>query len=71
MEVGDHDAYKALHRAAEVSFDNGDTIRVLLEAGANIEAKTTVYGNTPLLGAAYRRTAWNGTTYALLKGGAM
>ena len=42
MEVGDHDGYTALHRAAEVGFDNGDTIRVLLEAGAKIEAKTTV-----------------------------
>ncbi|CAN0198480.1 unnamed protein product, partial [Ectocarpus sp. 4 AP-2014] len=52
--------------------DNGDTVRVLLEAGADVDAKTTEDGNcdTPLLVAVDRRIAPIGAIRALLEGGA-
>ena len=63
--------FTSLHRAAccDRRGDNGDVIRVLLEAGADIEAKTND-GSTPLHGAAYERLRTSGTILALLQGGA-
>lgn len=63
--------YTPLYRAAGPDRDNGSVIRVLLEAGADIEAKT-IYGYTctPLHGAAYRCIASSDNMRAFLKGGA-
>eukprot|EP00752_Nemacystus_decipiens_P015154 g13500.t1 len=69
----DDDGFTALHRAAEVDDpdrDNGDVIRVLLEAGADIEAKTIRDGCTPLHLAAFGRMASSATICALLEGDA-
>lgn len=54
VEASDGDGYTALHDAAGVD-DGRDAIRALLEAGADIEAKTTEYGTTPLHVASYKR----------------
>eukprot|EP00752_Nemacystus_decipiens_P007867 g7028.t1 len=68
-----HDGYTALHRAADVDgpiCNNGDVIRVLLEAGADIEARMSDDGYAALHLAACRRIASIGTIHALLAGGA-
>ena len=72
--------YTALHYAANVDggryVNNGEVIRVLLEAGADIEAKTSGYmhgkyaGSTPLHLAVSRRVGSSGTIRALLEAGA-
>eukprot|EP00752_Nemacystus_decipiens_P002423 g2284.t1 len=69
------DGYTALHHAAnnfeEPGCDTSDAVRALLEAGANIEARTLDLGCTPLHLAA-GRDQWQSsdTICALLDGGA-
>ena len=64
--------YTALHRAFDGGHgphgDHGDVVRALIEAGADIEAKTTDYGLTPLHLAALKDSS--GGIRALLEGGA-
>lgn len=63
--------YTALHyTGVNVRADNGSVVRMLLEAGADIEAKTTESGYTALHFAANRLTSSRGTMAALLEGGA-
>ncbi|CAM9249933.1 unnamed protein product [Ectocarpus sp. 4 AP-2014] len=50
--------------------DNGDAVRALLRAGANVDVKTAVCCSTPLHVAVNRRIASDGTIRALLEGGA-
>ncbi len=65
--------WTALHHAASCRFhweDNSGTVRILLKAGADIEAKTTRGSITPLdLAVSTRETSCN-TILALLEGGA-
>ncbi|CAN0531001.1 unnamed protein product [Ectocarpus sp. 12 AP-2014] len=76
VHATDDDGYTALHCCVSVIDepvgDNGDTVRVLLEAGADVDAKTTEDSNcdTPLLVAVDRRIAPIGAIRALLEGGA-
>ncbi|CAN0386547.1 unnamed protein product [Ectocarpus sp. 8 AP-2014] len=76
VHVTDDGGYTALHCCVSVIDepvgDNGDTVRVLLEAGADVDAKTTEDSNcdTPLLVAVDRRIAPIGAIRALLEGGA-
>ncbi|CAN0279190.1 unnamed protein product, partial [Ectocarpus fasciculatus] len=66
--------WAALHIAACVDGpvrDNGDAVRVLLGAGADVNVKTTNdWCYTPLHYAVNRRIASDGTIRALLEGGA-
>ncbi|CAN0574715.1 unnamed protein product, partial [Ectocarpus sp. 12 AP-2014] len=64
--------YTALHSCAfEPAGDNGDAVRVLLEAGADVNAEATGRDcSTPLHVAVDRRIASTGTICALLEGGA-
>ncbi|CAN0551452.1 unnamed protein product, partial [Ectocarpus sp. 8 AP-2014] len=66
--------WTALHHAAFVDGpvrDNGDAVRVLLRAGADVNVKTTDDScSTPLHLAVDRRMASDGTIRALLEGGA-
>ena len=67
------DCLTALHRAAQFDGpdpdrDNGDVIRLLLEVGADIEAKTNGESYTPLHLAVWGKSS--GTIRALLEGGA-
>lgn len=66
----DHAGMTPLHSAAshERPGDNGDAVRVLLADGADIEAKTTEFGFSPLVIAAYCEFASCGTVFALLEG---
>lgn len=61
----DSDGLAPLHRAASMSRD--DVVRLLLDHGANIEARTTL-GDTPLLEAA--AGGWPTTVQLLLRAGA-
>ncbi|CAN0409324.1 unnamed protein product, partial [Ectocarpus fasciculatus] len=78
VHATDQHGYTALHCCAPQYFegkpvgDNGDAVRVLLEAGADVNAKTTDYASckTPLHIAVNRRIASIGTILALLEGGA-
>eukprot|EP00752_Nemacystus_decipiens_P012533 g11101.t1 len=73
VKVSDDDGFTSLHRAAgycRPRGENGDVIRALLDAGADIEAKLTTCGSTPLHRAAYERMETSGTIRALLEGGA-
>ncbi|CAB1108764.1 unnamed protein product [Ectocarpus sp. CCAP 1310/34] len=76
VHATDDGGYTALHCCVcdinEPVLDNGDTVRVLLEAGADVDAKTTGDGNcaTPLHYAVNRRIAPIGAIRALLEGGA-
>ncbi|CAN0447433.1 unnamed protein product, partial [Ectocarpus fasciculatus] len=80
VHATDQHGYTALHYCATVRIvgqpvgDNGDAVRVLLEAGADVNAKTTGDDpnccDTPLHLAVNRRTASIGTIRALLEGGA-
>ncbi|CAM9562565.1 unnamed protein product [Ectocarpus sp. 12 AP-2014] len=73
VDATDNLGWTALHHAASVggpARDSGDAVRVLLEAGADVNTKTT--GNnyfTPLHVAASQRGASMGTIRALLEGG--
>ncbi|CAN0370068.1 unnamed protein product [Ectocarpus sp. 12 AP-2014] len=63
----------ALHHVAQPSglvSVNGNAIRVLLKAGADIEAKTRGLARTPLHVSACSRPSARGTIRALLEGGA-
>ncbi|CAB1116736.1 unnamed protein product [Ectocarpus sp. CCAP 1310/34] len=63
----------ALHHAAEPSrrgSDKGNAVRVLLEAGADIEAKTKDCSSTPVHLSACSRSSTSGAILALLEGGA-
>ena len=62
-----------LHSAAQVDGpfrDNSSAVRVLLEAGADIDAKTTRYGATALHTAVCQYVPSSGTIRALLEAGA-
>lgn len=68
----DSDGITALHRAADgnlQSLDNSGTVRILLKAGADIEAKTNA-SSTPLDCAVNGQYASSDTILALLEGGA-
>ncbi|CAN0539526.1 unnamed protein product, partial [Ectocarpus sp. 8 AP-2014] len=73
VDATDENGYTALHFAASVEGpvqDNGDAVRVLLEAGADVNAKITGDCFTPLHLAVDTRIASMGTMRALLEGGA-
>ena len=63
----------ALHCAAGVGGDRddgGEAVRVLLEAGIDVDVKNTLRGYTPLHRAVMRRSAYSCAVLALLEGGA-
>ncbi|CAM9318506.1 unnamed protein product, partial [Ectocarpus sp. 12 AP-2014] len=63
----------ALHHAAQPSglvSGNGNAVRALLKAGADIEVKTRELARTPLHVSACSRSSTSGTIRALLEGGA-
>ncbi|CAN0292433.1 unnamed protein product, partial [Ectocarpus sp. 8 AP-2014] len=71
VNATNHHGWGALHHAASVDGpvrDNGDAVRALLEAGADVEVKTTGSCSTPLHVAANRRRTSDGTIRALLEG---
>ncbi|CAN0439900.1 unnamed protein product, partial [Ectocarpus sp. 12 AP-2014] len=73
VDPTNENGYTALHFAASVDGpvqDNGDAVRVLLAAGADVNAKTTSGCFTPLHLAVETRIASMGTMRALLEGGA-
>ncbi|CAM9760384.1 unnamed protein product [Ectocarpus sp. 12 AP-2014] len=77
VDATDNLGWTALHCCATAFEDNsvgdnGDAVRVLLEAGADVDAKTTTANScsTPLHIAVARRMAPTGTIRALLEGGA-
>ncbi|CAN0415818.1 unnamed protein product, partial [Ectocarpus fasciculatus] len=74
VDATDDAGWAALHIAANVNGpvrDNGDAVRVLLGAGADVNLKATNdWCYTPLHVAANRRIASDGTIRALLEGGA-
>ncbi|CAN0015467.1 unnamed protein product [Ectocarpus sp. 12 AP-2014] len=69
-QANDNCGYTALHSCAfKPVGDNGDAVRVLLEAGADVNAEGEDCV-TPLHVAVDRRIASTGTIHALLEGGA-
>ena len=77
VKACDDDGYTALHHVADVDgpdreYVNSGSVRLLLEAGADIEAKANGdYGcRTPLHVSVCRRGSQSGTVCALLRGGA-
>ena len=69
----DNGGLTALHRASQNQLpweNNSGVVRILLQAGADTEAKTTDTSSTPLDLAVSRSDASRATTLALLEGGA-